>query len=641
MNRLLLRLVAIAVSLGGLVLALLAGPVDARDAMDEAYRPELAYLKQVNSWRPPADPQLLLLLMGQYANANRHAEGAAYLDALRRRFDHQLNDTQRALYLTAVAALRAGHANDVFLLRRIDWMRDTLAMLDDAKRLTGGEMFIARWMSGIVRSQVPGVLGERDTAVADLQWCLAHSDRAMNAGWLREVHFHLATVYRARGDLAQAQQHQAASGYSETQRPVLFTTPFSGDAASGHQFSPRAVRELVPETVYQLSGFEFTEYYFVISADRKELIAIDAGTRPDAAREAHAALRARVPGLPPLTTVIITHAHWDHVGGQRYFRGLNPAPRFIGRANYGEELAHDAKADRATLQRFFGQGFSLDEVLAYRPDVAIDRPTDTTIGGTRLVLLPARGGETDDALLIQMPEQGVLFVGDILMPYFGAPFIEEGSVDGMLSAIDQVNALKPRMLLHGHEPLTRLFDSTRVLAELRPQLAWLRDRVVREVAQGTPRASLQQANLTPPTLEAASSSVHLAYLVMRENLINRVFDQQSGYWQNGLKGLDALSDADHGAALLDYLRLDDGQLSAGAERMMADGRHELAAVTLRHALARRPASPTLRAAYRIATLKLMEQVQEFNPFKFILYGQQIDESTAQMGTGPAVAPDAR
>jgi glyoxylase-like metal-dependent hydrolase (beta-lactamase superfamily II) len=35
--------------------------------------------------------------------------------------------------------------------------------------------------------------------------------------------------------------------------------------------------------------------------------------------------------------------------------------------------------------------------------------------GTRFEPLPTRGGETDDALLIHMPEQGVLFVGDILM----------------------------------------------------------------------------------------------------------------------------------------------------------------------------------------------------------------------------------
>jgi glyoxylase-like metal-dependent hydrolase (beta-lactamase superfamily II) len=608
------RVLAAAAAAGALWMSAPAGPVA---PASDAWRPELAYLKQVNTWRPPSDPQLVFLLMAQYANANRHGEGAEVLDALRRRYDPQLNDTQRALYLTAIASLRAGHASEVFLPRRIGWVRDTVAMLDEAKRLTNGQAFVVRWMSGIVRSRLPAFFGERDTARADLQWCLAHADRAPHLGWLREARAHL--------DGGGAQE------------PVVFTTPFSGDAASGHQFSPRAVREVVPGTVYQLSGFEFTEYHFVVSADRKQLIAIDAGTRPDAARAAHAALQARVPGLPPLTTVFVTHAHWDHVGGQRYFRGLEPAPRFIGRANYAAELARDAQGDPATAQRFFGRGFRIDDVLAYRPDVAITDAVDMTIGGTRFALRPAHGGETDDALLVHLPDLGVLFVGDMFMPYVGAPFVEEGSVDGLLAGIDEVAALAPRVLLHGHEPLTRVFDSVPMLAELRPQIAWLRDEVVRGIARGTPRAALQQANLMPPSLERARSGVHLAYMVMRRHVIDRVFDQQSGYWQNGLQGVDALGDADHGAALVDYLAIDDARLAAAAQRMAADGRHELAAVTLRHALARHPDSAPLRAAYRSATLKLMEQVQDIDPFRFILYAAQIDQATPQVNE-PPLAP---
>ena len=631
MQRIRPLLTAIVVGLAALLALAFGGPAAGRvEIADAAYLPELAYLKQVNAWRPPSDPQLVFLLMGQFANANRHAEGAAFLDALRQRFDAQLNDTQRALYLTAIASLRAGHARDVFLLRRYGWVRDTVAMLDEAKRLTGGNVYVVRWMSGIVRSKLPGFFGERDTALSDLQWCLAHADNAPHAGWLREVHAQLAAIQRTHGEAANGQPKQVKGKDAVGAMSVLFTTPLSGDADRGHQFSPRAMREVVPGTVYLLSGFEFTEYYFIVSADRKELISIDAGTRPDSAREALEALRAKVPALPPLTTVFVTHAHWDHVGGQRYFRQLNPAVRFVGRANYADELAHDAIGDPATLQRFFGRGFRLEDVLAYKPDVAIDKPTDMTVGGTRFSLLPARSGETDDAMLIGLPAQGVLFVGDILMPYLGAPFANEGSVDGLLAGIDQVTALKPRLLLHGHEPLTRLFDSTGMLSELRPQLAWLRDQVVRGMAQGTPRATLQQENLVAPTLEQASSSVHLAYLVLRENLINRVFDQSSGYWQNGLQGLDVLADADHGAALIDYLGLGESQIVAASEKMMADGRHELAAQTLRWALARQPSSESLRAQYRLANLKLMEKYQEFSPFKFILYGGQIDQSTPQM-----------
>jgi len=598
----------------------------------DASHPELTYLKQVNAWRPPSDPQLIYLLMGQFANANRHAEGVAYFDDLLKRYDAQLSDAQRAHYVAVIAALRAGHANEVPLLKRYGWVRETVGMLDRAKQLTRDEAFIPHWMSGVVRTQLPGFFGERNAALADLQWCLAHPDRAPNPGWLREVHFHLASLQRQLGNTSEAQKQQLLSGYTSETKPALFTTPFSGDAMLGHQFSARSIRELVPGTVFVLSGFEFTEYYFIVSANRQELISIDAGTRADSAREAYHALRARVPGLPPLTTVFVTHAHWDHVGGQRYFRSLNPALRFIGRANYADELALDALADEATLKRFFGQDFKLEDVLAYKPDVAIEQASEMVVGGTRFSLMPVRGGETDDALLIHMPEHGVAFVGDILMPYLGAPFSEEGSVDGLLAGIDQVNALKPRLLLHGHEPLTQLFNSTDMLDELRAPVAWLRDQVLREVARGRTRAAIQQANLVAPSLEGSRASVHLAYLVMRENIINRVFDQHSGYWQNGLQGLDALTDADHGVALIDYLGLSEAQIAAAAQRMISDGRHELAAATLRAAKARLPSSECLSDTQRLAYLKLMEKYQAFNPFKFIIYSGQIDQATMQMGS---------
>jgi glyoxylase-like metal-dependent hydrolase (beta-lactamase superfamily II) len=599
-------------------------------------RPELAYLKQVNAWRPPEDPQLLFLLMAQYASAGRHLEGAAYLDDLRRRFDPQLTDLQRALYLTAVASLRAGGTSSVFLPRRIGWVRDTLAMLDEATRLSHGQAFITHWMSGVVRAQLPGFFGQRDAAEAELRWCLQHPDLLPHPGWLREVHFQLAALARERGNGAAAGIELAASGYADDTKHVTLTTPFAEDPLTGHTFASRRIRELVPNSVYLVSGYEFTEYYFIVSADHRELIAIDAGTRADVAREAHEALRARLGSLPPLTTVLVTHAHWDHVGGQRYFRSLSPTPRFIGRANYAEELDHDAMGDPQIAQQFFGKGFRLEDVLAYKPDVTIDRLTSLTIGGTRVDLIPTRGGETGDAMLIHLPDQRVLFVGDILMPYFGAPFVNEGSIEGMFEAIEQVSALKPRMLLHGHEPLTTVFDSTATLDELRLQLVWLRNEVLHEIAAGKERGAIQQANLVPPTLDRSSSAVHLAYLVMRENMINRLFQQNSGYWRNGLEGLEALTSADHGAALVDYLGLDEGRIAGGVERMMADGRHALAAQTLRWAQARIPDSPRLDALRREANLKLMEQYQAFNPFKFIVYAGQAGQALPPVpGAGEA------
>lgn len=148
------------------------------------------------------------------------------------------------------------------------------------------------------------------------------------------------------------------------------------------------------------------------------------------------------------------------------------------------------------------------------------------------------------------------------------------------------------------------------------------------------RGEIHQANLIPPTLTESPSSVHLAYLVVRENLINRLFDQNSGYWQNALHGMDSLTDADYGAALVDYLGVSDKELVDALERMRGDGRHELAAALLRWTESRFPESQPFAEAQRNTYLKLMEKYQEFNPFKFIVYAGQIDQATPQINANP-------
>jgi hypothetical protein len=71
------------------------------------HRPELEYLKAVNRVGAPQDPQLLFLLMGQYANANLHREGAEHFSALLKEFEPRLSNQQKSLYLAAIGALRA------------------------------------------------------------------------------------------------------------------------------------------------------------------------------------------------------------------------------------------------------------------------------------------------------------------------------------------------------------------------------------------------------------------------------------------------------------------------------------------------------------------------------------------------------
>ncbi len=560
-------------------------------------RPELEYLKAVNGAAPPQDPQLLFLLMGAYANANQQAEGAEFFTARLNEFGPRLTDAQKSLYLSAVGLLRAQHAASVSLLHRIGYVKDTIAMLDQAKQLSGGQIFVVNWISGVVRSQLPGFFHQKQAAQDDLTWCAANIAKAPHIGWLREVDFRLGKLALADGDQAKARDYLRQAGYKSFDEPVTLITPFIEDPLSGHAFAARRIAEIVPGRVYALSGFEFTEYYFIVSDDRRQLIGIDAGTRADSAQTAYEALRAFAPNLPELTTIFVTHSHWDHIGGQTYFRGLNPKPRFYARSNYQEEIAGEINGSESIGKHFFGERFNLEDVRNFKPDATIDHPTELKIGGTRIELIPVHGFQ------------------------------------GLLDAIDIVVQKNPRYMLHGHEPLTRNFSSPDMLAQLKTNLSWLREQVLTAIRRGDTRAAIHQANLIPPGLLNGRPDALLPYLILREHVIDRLYHQNVGYWQADLEGLDHLGDSDRAELLVDYLGLSEKQLVRAVEKMTADGKYELAASLLESSSARFGHTESIAKAERLVYLKLMEKYQNTDPFKYILYSAKIGEQTPAMATG--------
>src|SRR5215471_1864218 len=239
------------------------GGADAAKAASSSHRPNLDYWNAVNLAAPPQDPQWLFLLMGEYANANRQAEGAEFFSARLKEFEPRLTDVQKALYLSAIGLLRAQHANAVPLLHRIGWVNETIAMLDRARKLSGGQVFVVNWIAAMVHSQLPKRFHERNAAQEELAWCIQNADKAPHPGWLREVYYQMARLASAGGRQVQAQDYLRRSGYKDLDRAIVLTTPFSEDLGSGHAFCAPRITDVIPGRVYALSGFEFTEYYFV------------------------------------------------------------------------------------------------------------------------------------------------------------------------------------------------------------------------------------------------------------------------------------------------------------------------------------------------------------------------------------------
>src|SRR5215468_7949698 len=151
-------------------------------------------------------------------------------------------------------------------------------------------------------------------------------------GLRRGAYYGLAQAYTTLGRKAEAMEALARSGASrlDATQPV-FIADFSVSARDGFRFRPPRLIELAPG-VHVAQGFDFGDIGFISTNDG--IVAIDAGTTDETARAALQALR-RVTSRP-ITQVILTHAHWDHIGGLGAL--LESNPQVIAQAEFASEL---------------------------------------------------------------------------------------------------------------------------------------------------------------------------------------------------------------------------------------------------------------------------------------------------------------
>src|SRR5215468_4512325 len=384
---------------------------------------EVEALKEAVRW-PKADVAAVMTLAGRLMAGRRDAEGLAYFH------ERAASEPDRGLFLALAGVFQARQAGTVSLFRRVAWVNDAVGKLDRAAALDPG---LPRYLRGVVFAGLPERFGKAQAAVDDLTWVLANKGR-FPPGLQRGVHYGLAQAYTTLGREAQAKEALAKSGAPrlDPAQPV-FIADFSVSARDGFRFRPPRLVELAPG-VHVAQGFDFGDIGF-ISTD-EGIVAIDAGTTEETARSALQALR-RVTSRP-ITHVILTHAHWDHIGGLGAL--LESNPQVIAQAAFAEEL-RIVNATGVPFRYFFGTTGS-GRRYDVQPHHLVRAPETVTAGGTRLVLYPARGGETADALLIHVPDRGVLFVGDAFMPYLGAPFVAEGSAEGLFEAMALIRSLQ-------------------------------------------------------------------------------------------------------------------------------------------------------------------------------------------------------
>lgn len=584
------------------------------------FNAERAFMERSLERDAASNPQLIFLLLGQYQATRQQRAGLEFFQRILKRGG--LPDEVRAVYLAVSGALRAQTADEIPLLSRISWVEDAIAELDEAVRMTRGEMFIVRWLRAVVLAQLPDRFEKKRFALEELQWAESNIDQAPAPGLLRETLYLQATLHKRLGRPTEAKAYLKRSGYQDFNRPVALTTPFTLSKEKGFAFGAPQIREVIPGRLYSATGYDFMEYHFLVSANGRALISIDAGSRGDSMAAVLSDLRVQYPGLPPLTTVLVTHSHWDHIGGQKYLRTLDPKPEFWASSAWSHQLEHQERTG-GPYEMWWGRRFDLDAVTSFRPDHEVTERQTIQVDGTDVELIPITGGETRDAMLIHLPADKTVFGGDFIMPYLGAPFVREGSATGLVSALDVIGSLAPERVLHGHDGINRIFPDVQTLLGIRAPLRWLQAEVLDRLSKGATRTEIQHANLTPVDLLAADPKLELPFLVIREHLINRVVDDKLGYWQSGYGGSDYLTPRELGSVLVHYVKLDTDDQADIVEDMIEAGDHELALRTLNQILPHAPKSKRLLALKKRVHLALVDKEQTLDAFKFIWYGGEV------------------
>jgi glyoxylase-like metal-dependent hydrolase (beta-lactamase superfamily II) len=527
-------------------------------------------------------------------------------------------DAEGYRYFSGLSGARPGAALPLavagfFQARLGEDVDAALARLDQA---AAADLGLPQYFRGLALAGLPPDRARAAQAVADLEFVLAVREE-FPPMLLRAAYHGLAAAHAVLGHDDQAAEAGRKSGLGVAPAGTqLMFGGFWATARDGFRFtSPRILR---PEPDIQVAqGYDFCDLAFITTSDG--VVAIDAGTTQDRVQAALGDLD--LPAGGAISHLILTHAHWDHIGGAGALRG--PGTRVIAQAGFPAGLDRE-QGERPRFRYFAGAAGSVP--LAVVPDQLISQPTPLTAGGTELVLYPAPGGETADALMVHLPASGVLFAGDVMMPYLGQPFASEGSPEGLLEALAFIGSLRPRLLIQGHATLTELFTAEAV-AGLEAALTQLHGEVLDGIRDGRTLPDILEEASLPAVLRDHPAAV-VPYLVIRDHFTERLYHQRTGYWQPDGQGLEPATPAAHAAALDLLAGGREEQFTAAAATLIGQGDHALALDIIQPGLLRHPASTTLAGLRRTALHRLMEQNQQFDPFKFLIYA---DLASAEIG----------
>lgn len=198
------------------------------------------------------------------------------------------------------------------------------------------------------------------------------------------------------------------------------------------------------------------------------VVVIDALGSPQLARELLDEIARVTP--QPVTHVVVTHYHADHIYGLQEFR--KRGARIVAQRAALEYIHSDTAASRLQASRAELAPWIDAQTELTVPDQWIDGRTELVVGGTRLVLQPVGPAHTPEDTVVFLPAEGVLFAGDMM--FRGrVPFVGQADSRQWIAALDVLLKMEPKVVVPGHGALST--TARQDLELTRDYLAYLRE----------------------------------------------------------------------------------------------------------------------------------------------------------------------
>ena len=201
---------------------------------------------------------------------------------------------------------------------------------------------------------------------------------------------------------------------------------------------------------------------------RGEALVIDTRSTYAQAREIQEHVRELTDA--PIGVVVATHGHFDHIFGNAIFRpatiwGHERCVTFMVRT--GEARKRTIAVDEPTLAD------DLAEIVIDPPDRVFATHARVEVGGREVMLRYLGRGHTDHDIVIEVPETGVVFGGDLVengnVPFFGDgyPLDWPATVEAVAARVNEDGVVVPGHGDHGGRAFIEAqVASLRTLAEL-------------------------------------------------------------------------------------------------------------------------------------------------------------------------------